>query len=518
MENFSHANRKRLIERLNVVTFYKRVWLLVALLAFARIVGRILLPNSFVVPDESTWSGLTTWISDSGDKTVFEGFDRTPYFGAQALVLPSVAQMHLFDITSLDAVRNTSLFYGIGGIILIGSLIVLLISNLHKENGVVNKSTLTVAYAVIAIYGFLPSHFLWGVIGLRDSAAEFFVILVSLMLMLSILKSRFRYMTIGMILVAMVGLSASRAQVAWVMCAVVAIFSILSIKGINKRPEFLLVAVISFPLCLWISSVPNKSIQTTYEIEDGLSKISITYDKGKLVRVDSKGASVEVKDGKILQLDEKNPAQSATPAITLSEEELALLVKNTSSSLKVTIETQENLKPAISENVSAPINRLNNIPKERNAKRFGAKGVINETQCPLEVSSQLRKYLCEAYRLPYALTAFLLRPFIFETSTSQEFRFASVENVFWLLLIFSVLILALKRKWVPKLVDAPAFLFLVLFSAPASLTEGNFGTAVRHKSVVLWCLLYLFLTIYMNPKNSIKHRFVSRSMSTIPES
>jgi len=82
-----------------------------------RLILRAFLPLSYLVPDEYTWSNLTIWLVEGKDLTQFDGFDRSPFYGAQSLVVPSAWQVEFLNISGLNAVRNTSLLYGIGSLL-----------------------------------------------------------------------------------------------------------------------------------------------------------------------------------------------------------------------------------------------------------------------------------------------------------------------------------------------------------------------------------------------------------------
>ena len=518
---------------------------IVLFLLCTRIVLRILLPDTFYVPDESTWSRLTQWIYSGGDNTKLDGFDVTPYFGSQAFVLPSVWQMELLNITSLEAVRNTSFLYGIGGIIIMAVMIFRVQSNKNMKGDGEAKSKLFFPVSILLIYGLVPSHALWATLGLRDSAAEFYVMLVSLAIQYSLQRGDKRLIASIVILLGTLGLSASRAQVAWILCFLLVLVSIMSFKLKPRRLEFLILGLVAFPLCLLISNAPSKSLEKEFLIQQGEKQIQLKVENNKVVSIESEGLVLKKVDNKLTivpkvtkspstnsTIDESN-ADNPENAIEnlqveeISSEDISQLVsgieaasnvgtQSGSSTRKFTVEVAEKevRKPAITENITAPVARLESISKERDAKRMYADGVINEIACPVSSETTIGHIVCEIYRLPYSITTFLFRPFFFETSTSQEFKYSSIENVLWFSIFVALLALLILRKWRPQIYDLPAVLFLTLFVPPASLTEGNLGTAVRHKSVTLWALLILLLTISTNYESQTKRRLFLRSKSS----
>jgi hypothetical protein len=517
----------------------------VLFLICTRIGLRIFLPDTFYVPDESTWSRLTQWIYSGGDNTKLEGFDVTPYFGSQAFVLPSVWQMELLNITSLEAVRNTSFLYGIGGITVMAVMIFRLRLNKNSNDDNKAKTRLFLPVSILLIYGLVPSHALWATLGLRDSAAEFFVMLVCLAIQHSFQRENKRLISSIVILLGILGLSASRAQVAWILCFLLVLTSILSFKLKPRRIEFSVLGLVAFPLCLLISNVPSKSLEYEFLIQQDEKQILVKVENNKVFSIESKGLVLKKVDNKLTiapkvtkspsansTIDESNadnPGNSMEnfKAEEVSSEDISQLVSeieaasnvgtlsgNSTPETTVKVTEKQVREPAITENVTAPLARLENISKERDVKRLYADGVIQEIACPVSTETTIGYLFCEIYRLPYSMTTFLFRPFVFESSTSQEFKYSSIENIFWFFLFVLLLIILLSRKWRPRNYDMPVILFLTLFTPPASLTEGNFGTAVRHKSVTLWAILFLLLSVSSQYEFQTRRRLFSKNKST----
>ena len=52
-------------------------------------------------------------------------------------------------------------------------------------------------------------------------------------------------------------------------------------------------------------------------------------------------------------------------------------------------------------------------------------------------------------------------------------------------------------------------IFFMLFAPAAAMTQGNLGTAMRHKSIVLWTLLWIALSMYFYHHKKITTRQVA---------
>ena len=91
---------------------------------------------------------------------------------------------------------------------------------------------------------------------------------------------------------------------------------------------------------------------------------------------------------------------------------------------------------------------------------------------------------------PKGLLAVTLRPAPWEAATSRQFQFAGFENIIWLPLFVFAGVGAWVRRRDVHLVAFPASLFISLTLA-AAVTQGNLGTAFRHRGQVLWALAIL---------------------------
>jgi 4-amino-4-deoxy-L-arabinose transferase-like glycosyltransferase len=95
--------------------------------------------------------------------------------------------------------------------------------------------------------------------------------------------------------------------------------------------------------------------------------------------------------------------------------------------------------------------------------------------------------------VPNGLAAFYIRPLPWEITgeNSLAFRLASVENILWLV-GYGFALFGIRPLWRQH----PAMLvfgasYLLLIGLVASVTQGNLGTAFRHRNQVLWVVVLL---------------------------
>ena len=108
---------------------------------------------------------------------------------------------------------------------------------------------------------------------------------------------------------------------------------------------------------------------------------------------------------------------------------------------------------------------------------------------------------------------FLLRPFIVGDVTSTSSAIAAIENLIWLLAFGLIGFFIVKRRGIPRFNKlAPSMIFFALYVVGAGAYEGNMGTAFRHKSLILWVVLALLLSLlWRNSQNPTED---SRNKST----
>ena len=143
------------------------------------------------------------------------------------------------------------------------------------------------------------------------------------------------------------------------------------------------------------------------------------------------------------------------------------------------------------------------VSYKQEVNQLDAASVIETQSCPREApavaavpATKFDTYFCIAWRAPYMVSTFLFRPIIGVDVTSTASLIAAVENIFWLLLFMTIIVLAIRRRSISFLAPIlPALIFFGLYVLGASAYQGNMGTGFRHKSLVLWVLLLLIFAL-----------------------
>ena len=158
---------------LRLTTLKSKLYAIVFTSFLARTAAFLLLPKSesSLQVDEITYASLTDWVSRGlpADKHPYP----TLYSQGRTLILPAITLFRL-GINALDSVRLVATLYGLLTLV----LIVKTITTLEKRADLKYSSKLQHQIAVLVfIYAFLPSHFVWSILGIRESPLEFWVIL-----------------------------------------------------------------------------------------------------------------------------------------------------------------------------------------------------------------------------------------------------------------------------------------------------------------------------------------------------
>jgi hypothetical protein len=427
---------------LKLHTLKQKLWAIVAVSFVARAVVLFLSPNtpSALAPDEGTYAGLAKWVSESKPASEFPGLDGVLYLQGRSLFLPTISFIK-FGMNELDAVRLTSSIYGFLGL----CAVVYLICKLLKSNAsrvFEDKKIERLTIVLVFIFAFLPSHFVWSNLGLRESPNEFWLIITFLCVYR---EGESKKLLLALsIAISIVCTFSSRPQVGWVLVASLLIYSMSNLR--NKFTYLLITSVVSGLFAGYFVTTSFTSATSDVNVPIGPSTTSTNASK---------------------------------------------LAKSTNAS-----------KLANLANVA--IDQVKVLPGRQIGNQAGAASSIERLACPWSESSEIGKYGCLVFRAPYMTLTFLFRPLPFIDTTSRSSTFAAAENTIWILMFGLIVYRIFRYRRIPFIrALAPSMTFLFLFVVGAGSYQGNMGTAFRHKSLILWIvLLLLFAVFWRNQEKS----------------
>lgn len=412
-------------------TLKEKLWAIVAASFVARVIMFFILPStpSSLAPDEGTYAALTKWIAESKPATDFPAFGEGLYLSGRSIIVPSSA-LNRIGMNELDAVRLVSTLYGFLSLILLTFFALKL---LNKRDDL-SKFNTRLVLLFFVVFAFLPSHFVWSTLGLREAPNEFWVLLsfVSVYVIFHF-KTRHQVLAYFALFASIMMCFSTRPQVGWVLGIGLLMYLITQIKQAKS-----LIAIAAV-----LSGVFLGSIATS-----GNAGVSIIED----------------------------------PAVVIT--------------------------------------MVDGIPSRHTGNQVAAASIIETPNCPLSQNSVIASdpsrvdtYACIVWRAPYMTSTFLLRPFIVGDVTSTSSAIAAFENLMWLLAFVLILYFIIKRRGIPRFNQlAPSMIFFGLYVVGAGAYEGNMGTAFRHKSLILWVVLALLLSLLW--RNSQHPTEDSRNKST----
>ena len=419
----------------NLATLKRELYAIVFASFIVRVVAFFVLPTtpSSLGPDEGTYGALAKWTEQGLPATDFPLYGEGLYQSARSLVWPAAMFIKL-NIDPLQSIRLTATIYGLLSVWL---AVFIFLKTLDVRAGLaeyVSRKRLLVI-SIFAVFAFLPSHFIWSLLGLRESAIEFWTLCVFTSLYWIFHFHKKLSLKSSILLVASIIFAfSSRPQVGWVIVFAILIFLLINIR---KRTALALIPLVLVGLVLGFmgtTGTTDKSETTGTTGTTGTTD-TIASTGGKIVGSLTNAAQLTVYKHQVNKLD------AASAIVTQS------------------------------------------CPR-------GGLGYTNRPP------SSFDTYFCIAWRAPYMTATFLFRPLIVIDTTSTSSLFAAIENIAWLGAFFFMVVMLIKKRrlaFVGPLV--PSLIFFVLYCVGAGSYEGNMGTAFRHKSLILWVILLLLASV-----------------------
>jgi len=405
-------------------TLKEKLWAIVATSFVARVIMFFVLPNSpsSLAPDEGTYAALTRWIAESKPAADFPAYGEGLYLSGRTIIIPA-SVLNRIGMGELDAVRLVSSFYGFLSLILLTFFALKILNNSDQ----LSKFNSRLVLLFFTVFAFLPSHFVWSNLGLREGPNEFWVLLAFASLhVIFHFKTRYQALAYLALFASIVMCFSARPQVGWVLGIGLLMYLVTQIR--QAKSLLVIIAVLAGVF---------------------LGAAAIAGTPG------TPGTLIEIATGEVITM-------------------------------------------------------VDGVPSKHAGNQVDAASVIETPSCPLAQTSivssppsRVGVYACILWRAPYMTTTFLSRPFIVGDVTSTSSAIAAIENLMWLLAFGLIGYFIVKRRGIPRFNKlAPSMIFFALYVVGAGAYEGNMGTAFRHKSLILWVVLALLLSLlWRNSQN-----------------
>jgi hypothetical protein len=516
----------------------KPIIVILALSTLVRIVFHFfVLPNSIsnLGPDEGTYAALAKYVSDGLPVEEFPSYGPALYNSAKSITLPSAFLVKL-GMNELSAVRTVASTYGLASSLV---LILCFLALFKLRNQTVDILGLVFNrkfLILLSIFTFLPSNFVWSTIGLRESGSQFWL-MTTFYLILKILDSTGRdsLKFTGFCCLALTLAHGTRPETAIVFSLIALLASIVLL--VKFRKFFPLIAIL-------LGVFAGQAFTTT-------PKVSAQESIGAFQIIDNElGQSAAPKPVESNQSAAPKPVesnQSAAPKPVESNQSAA--PKPVESNQSAAPKPVESIESKRNESASARCTQENEIIKfegkefrcknsktyqvvgrnpaktleqkilttqvleyKRNVNAIGAQSALPTSTCQNLSKDIFILIECNLKELPYRLFAFLFRPLLFFDQGSTTLTFAALENLGWMILVpLSVWVSLRKREnTVDRFINLSLTSYVLLFASAAALYEGNLGTAFRHKSTILWPLVFILM---IAPRILPKFKWKTNSLS-----
>ena len=513
--------RSSIIDDVKLAFFSRPILIILAISTFVRIVFHFLVlpdsPSGFG-PDEGTYAALAKYVSQGLPVEEFPAYGAGLYNSAKSITLPSAFLVQL-GIDELGAVRVVASTYGLASSPV---LVLCFLALLRLRNQTFNRLSPKFDrkfFALLLIFTFFPSNFVWSTIGLRESGSQFWL-MTTFYLILKLLDSTRRDLLkfSGLCSLSLTLAYGTRPETALVFSLIALLASIFLLVKYRKLFPF---------IAILLGVFAGQAFTTTPKVlaEESLGAFKII--EKELTRsatpkpVEGKQSAtpkpVEGKQSATPKPVESN--QSATPKPVESNQsatpkpvESVEGKRNESASAECTQENQiiqfEGKKFRCKTSKTYQVEERNPtktlgqqiltpqvLEYHRNVNALDAQSALPTSTC-LNLSRDIFILIeCNLKELPYRLFAFLFRPFILFDQGSTTLTFAALENLGWIILVPLAVWVSLRRRenTVDRFISLGLTSYVLVFASAAALYEGNLGTAFRHKSTILWPLIFILM-------------------------
>ena len=182
----------------------------------ARVITFLALPQTptTLAPDEGTYAAIVQWTAESMPADKFPNFGAGLYLSGRSFFLPANA-IYRLGFPPLDAVRITASLYGFLSLALL-IFLTLKLSRIGLASNASSKYNENLIALLFMVFAFLPSHFVWSNLGLREATNEFWLLVgfLSLFVMHNLGRRHF-VIAASTLFISIVFTFSTRPQTGW---------------------------------------------------------------------------------------------------------------------------------------------------------------------------------------------------------------------------------------------------------------------------------------------------------------
>jgi hypothetical protein len=368
-------------------------------------------------------------------------------------------------IDDLTAVRLVSLICAIlSQVIFIALLSYIQKKHYSRLNSPVVQRLFGLPLAAVLIFVLFPSNNAWSMIGLRETTSQFWALVTVFCAVVILIGQRNLWFRVLIAVAGVLSFSAlfqSRDEVGFALALALAITAMAWVKNKQSVSVILLLTTVAGAILGAYMAAPTGS-RPTLMGSMGIQVTPIDTSPADTSPADTSPADTSPAD--------TSPADTS-PADT----------------------SPADTSPA--DTSQSPLDRLIvSIPNRRELLSLDARSAFDPISCPSANGVLSNSVVCEIARFPLALVSVTFRP-IWPLDAlpadSTISTIATLENFLWLVFFIVTVIALIKNKSIAPRVSLLLVTFVFVFLAGMAISEGNLGTAFRHKSQIIWavCLL-----------------------------
>jgi hypothetical protein len=231
-----------MLRKFKLQTLKQKLWAIVAASFVARVIMFFALPNtaSFLAPDEGTYAFLTKWIGESKPASEFPAYGQGLYLSGRTMIVPA-SLLYRVGFNELDSVRLVASTYGFCALVLV-VLMTLKIYIQYLANGTHKAGNENLIAGVVLVFAFLPSHFVWSNLGLRESATEFWLITAFVAFLVIVHYKKKISIPSSLVLTGSIVFTFSaRPQVGWVLGVALIVYLAFNLNQTKTRLTIIIV-------------------------------------------------------------------------------------------------------------------------------------------------------------------------------------------------------------------------------------------------------------------------------------
>ena len=535
--------RSAIIDDIKFAFSSRPILVILAISTFVRIVFHFFVlpdsPSGFG-PDEGTYAALAKYVSQGLPVEEFPVYGAELYNSAKSITLPSAFLVRV-GMDELSAVRTLASTYGLASSLVLALCFLALLRLRNQTFDRLSPKFDRKFLALLLIFTFFPSNFVWSTIGLRESGSQFWLITTFyLILKLSGSHGRDLWKFTALCSLALTLAHGSRPEAALVFSLIALLASIVLL--VKYRKLFPLIAIL-------LGVFAGQAFTTTPKVlaEESLGAFKIIEKEltqsatPKPVESNQSATPKPVESNQSATPKPVESNQSATPKPVESnqsatpkpvESNQSATPKPVESNQSATPKPVESVEGKRNESASAECTQESQIiqfegkkfrcktsktyqVEERNPTKTLGQQILTpqvleyhrnvnaldaQSALPISTCLNLSRDIfivieCNLKELPYRLFAFLFRPLIFFDQGSTTLTFAALENLGWIILVPLSVWVSLRRRenTVDRFISLGLTSYVLVFTSAAALYEGNLGTAFRHKSTILWPLIFILM-------------------------